>query len=86
MLCYDKETKQKIFGVLNDVPKSHSYYVEGEEEVNRVIHLLRAEANYDEEQRSANMEKVLKDWGLNRGLWLTEMRIKLKIDKIQPVK
>lgn len=48
--------------------------------------MLKSEANYDDEQRVANMEKVLKDWGLNKGLWLTEMRIKIKIDKIQVVK
>jgi hypothetical protein len=29
-----------------------------------------------EEQRQQQMEKVLKDWGINKGLWLTEMRIK----------
>lgn len=32
------------------------------------------------------MEKVLKEWGLNKGLWLTEMKIKQKIDKIIDLK
>ena len=39
-----------------------------------------------EDQRQANMEKVLKEWGVNKGIWLTEMRIKQKIDKIMPLK
>jgi hypothetical protein len=32
------------------------------------------------------MEKVLKAWGINKGVWLTEMRVKQKIDKIMPLK
>jgi hypothetical protein len=28
------------------------------------------------------MDKVCKEWGLNKGLWLTEMRINQKIDKL----
>lgn len=40
----------------------------------------------EEQQRQAHMERVLKEWGVNKGLWLTEMRVKQKIDKIQPLK
>ena len=29
-----------------------------------------------EDSRQAQMEKVLKEWGVNKGVWLTEMRIK----------
>jgi hypothetical protein len=29
-----------------------------------------------EDARQSHMEKVLKEWGINKGLWLTEMRIK----------
>ena len=76
LLCYDKETKEKVFGMINEVPKTYKHYIEGEEEVNRVIHLTKTEGPKDEDERQANMEKVLKDWGLNKGLWLTEMRIK----------
>jgi hypothetical protein len=39
-----------------------------------------------EDERQAQMERVCKDWGLNKGLWLTEMRIKQKIDKVQEIR
>ena len=29
-----------------------------------------------EDQRVEHMEKTLKAWGVNKGVWLTEMRIK----------
>lgn len=29
---------------------------------------------------------MLKEWGVNKGLWLTQMRVKQKIDKVQPFK
>lgn len=70
--------------MINDIPKSHKYYIEGEEDVNRVIHLVKDEAPNDD-QRHIQMEKVIKEWGLNKGLWLTELRIKQKIDKIQEI-
>lgn len=72
--------------MISEVPKASKYFIEGEEEVNRVVHLTKSQGPTEEDERHANMEKVLKDWGLNRGLWLTEMRIKQKIDKINEVK
>jgi hypothetical protein len=39
-----------------------------------------------EDEREKQMERVLKEWGVNKGLWLTEMRVKQKIDKIQELK
>lgn len=39
-----------------------------------------------EEQRVETMEKALKAWGVNKGVWLTEMRVKSKIEKVQPLK
>ena len=39
-----------------------------------------------EEQRLETMEKALKAWGVNKGVWLTEMRVKSKIEKVQSLK
>lgn len=83
-MCYDKETKARVFGMINEVPKSHNYFIEGEEDVNRVIHMTKGET-VGEDERQAHMERVCKEWGLNKGLWLTEMRIKQKIDKIAEI-
>ena len=85
LLCYDKETKDKVFGMIAETPKSHKFFVEGEEDVNRVIILTKSEPT-NEDLRQAQMEKVCKEWSLNKGLWLNEMRIKQKIDKIQEIK
>jgi spermidine synthase len=84
-LTYDNETKQEIFGLIAQTPKTHKFFIDGEEDVNRVIHLVKSEAPA-EDLRLIQMEKVCKEWGLNKGLWLTEMRIKQKIDKIQEIK
>lgn len=37
----------------------------------------------NEDDRHQYMEKLLKEWGINKGLWLSEMKMKNKIDKIQ---
>ena len=63
------------------MPSTHKYLVEGEEDVNKVILLTKggkgAKGNSTkEEDRQSHMEKVLKEWGVNKGVWLTEMRIK----------
>jgi LmbE family N-acetylglucosaminyl deacetylase len=49
--------------------------------VNKVIILTKgsksAKGNETpEDARQAHMEKVLKEWGVNKGIWLQEMRIK----------
>jgi hypothetical protein len=59
--------------------------------VNKVILLTKASKgakgnSTPEDEREKQMERVLKEWGVNKGLWLTEMRIKQKIDKIQDLK
>lgn len=82
LLCYDAETKSKVFGMIGETPNCNKYFIEGEEDVNRVIHLVK-NLPPNEDQRQHQMERVCKEWGLNKGLWLTEMRIKQKIDKIQ---
>jgi len=86
LLCYDKATKDEVFSLIAGVPKSNKYFIEGEEEVNRVIHLIKGDGPKEEDERHANMEKILKEFGLNKGLWLTEMRIKHKIERIEQVK
>lgn len=86
LLCYDKATKEQVFGLIQDVKNSHNYYIDGEEEVNRVVHLLKSQAPAEDDARVANMEKVLKDWNINKGLWLKEMRIQEKIMQIKEVK
>jgi hypothetical protein len=51
LLCYDKETKDQVFGMIQEVPKAYKYFIEGEEDVNRVVHLTRIEGpNEDERQ------------------------------------
>lgn len=85
VLSYDNDTKNEVFRLISEAPNTYKYYIEGEEEVNRVIQIVKSEAP-NEDQRQIQMEKVCKDWGLNKGLWLTEMRIKQKIDKIQEIK
>ena len=59
--------------------------------MNKVILLTKASKgakgnSTPEDEREKQMERVLKEWGVNKGLWLTEMRIKQKIDKIQDLK
>lgn len=80
-----------MYSSITSVPSANKYIIEGEEDVNKVIILTKgskgAKGNATpEDARQAHMEKVLKEWGVNKGLWLTEMRIKQKIDKIQELK
>lgn len=84
-LSYDTQTKNEIFSLIGATPRAYKYHIDGEEDVNRVIHILKQEAPA-EDLRLIQMEKVCKEWGLNKGLWLTEMRIKQKIDKVQEIK
>lgn len=75
MLCHDKDLLHKVYGMIKDVKKGNKYLIEGEEDVNKVI-IMTKNASTPEDQRHNHMEKVLKEWGINKGLWLTEMRIK----------
>jgi len=50
LLCYDNETRSNVFGMILETPKSFKYQIEGEEDVNRIIHLVKSEAP-NEEQR-----------------------------------
>jgi hypothetical protein len=91
LLTYDKETQDQVYSSIDRVQSANKYLIEGEEDVNKVIILTKAGKSAKgnstpEEERQANMEKVLKEWGVNKGIWLTEMRIKQKIDKIMPLK
>jgi hypothetical protein len=42
LLCYDNETREKVFGMISETPKSWKYQIEGEEDVNRIIHLVKS--------------------------------------------
>ncbi|MFN9905236.1 MAG: hypothetical protein ACK56F_03800 [bacterium] len=73
------------------MPRTNKYLIEGEEDMNKVIILTRGgkagkENSTPEDSRQSHMEKVLKEWGVNKGVWLTEMRIKQKIDKLRDLK
>ena len=91
LLLYDAETQDKVYESITSVPSSNKYLIEGEEDVNKVIILTKGgKAGKNnvtpEEQRQSHMEKVLKEWGVNKGVWLTEMRVKQKIEKVQLLK
>lgn len=63
------------------MPSTNKYLIEGEEDVNKVVILTKggkAGKNNQpaDEQRVETMEKALKAWGVNKGVWLTEMRVK----------
>jgi hypothetical protein len=82
LLCYDGETKEKVFEQIKALPSGvRKFVVEGEEDVNKVIILCKHDVP-SEEDRLSQMEKLLKEWGLNKGTWLTEMRVKEKIGKL----
>lgn len=81
LLFYDAQTQDDVYQSITSVPSANKYIIEGEEDVNKVIILTKsskgAKGNATpEDARQQHMEKVLKDWGINKGLWLTEMRIK----------
>ena len=81
LLFYDEQTKDEIYSSVTSVPSANKYLIEGEEDVNKVIILTKGGkagkgASTPEDQRLSHMEKVLKAWGVNKGVWLTEMRIK----------
>ncbi len=81
LLFYDDSTRDNVYSSITSVPSAHKYIIEGEEDVNKVIILTKSNKgakgnSTPEDHRQAHMEKVLKEWGINKGLWLTEMRIK----------
>jgi hypothetical protein len=81
LLFYDAQTQDDVYQSITSVPSANKYIIEGEEDVNKVIILTKsskgAKGNATpEDGRQQHMEKVLKDWGINKGLWLSEMRIK----------
>ena len=41
LLCKDKELQEKVFANIREVTKANKYLIEGEEDVNRVIHMQR---------------------------------------------
>ena len=80
-----------MYNSISNTPNTNKYLIEGEEDVNKVIILTKGgkagKANVTpEDVRQFHMEKVLKEWGVNKGLWLTEMRVKQKIDKVQELR
>lgn len=81
LLFYDSQTQDDVYKTITAVPSTHKYIIEGEEDVNKVIILTKgsksAKGNETpEDGRQAYMEKVLKEWKVNKGVWLQEMRIK----------
>jgi hypothetical protein len=81
LLFYDTPTQDDVYQSITSVPSTHKYIIEGEEDVNKVIILTKSSKgakgnSTPEDARQAHMEKVLKEWGVNKGVWLTEMRIK----------
>ena len=75
LLFYDSQTQDSVYKTITDVPSTHKYIIEGEEDVNKVIILTKASKGAKgnetpEDARQAHMEKVLKEWGVNKGLWL----------------
>lgn len=91
LLFYDSETQDDVYSSVTKVASTNKYIIEGEEDVNKVVIMTKSGKagkgnSPPEELRQAHMEKVLKEWGVNKGVWLTEMRIKQKIDKIQELK
>ena len=80
LLFYDAETQEDIYESITSVPNANKYIIEGEEDVNKVILLTRQTKKGSnatpEDLRQQQMERVIKEWGVNKGLWLTEMRIK----------
>lgn len=91
LLFYDQDTSNDAYNLINEVPRTNKYLIEGEEDMNKVIILTRGGKagkgnTTPEELRQQHMEKVLKEWGVNKGVWLTEMRIKQKIDKVRELK
>jgi hypothetical protein len=91
LLTYDQETQDDVYNSINQVASANKYLIEGEEDVNKVIIMTKGgkagKGNQTpEDLRHQHIERVLKEWGVNKGLWLTQMRIKQKIDKVQPFK
>ena len=91
LLFYDEATQNDVYKSITEVASTNKYLIEGEEDVNKVIILTKAGKSAKgnavaEDQRQGHMEKLLKEWGINKGLWLTEMRVKQKIDKLMPLR
>lgn len=84
MVCYDKETEDKAFEFIRDTEATSKFFIAGEEELNKVVYLSKAEA-VDENERVAYLEKLLKKWDINKGLWLSEMNVKQQIERIRKV-
>jgi hypothetical protein len=84
LLCYEKETLEKVFAEVRKVKTGSAVYMSGDEDLNKVVILSKSKmGNVDE--RLSSMEAVLKNFNLNKGLWLTEMKIKEHIIKIQDI-
>ena len=75
LLCMEKELLSLTYNKILSSSAEGKYLIEGEEDANKVIVLTRKQA-VSEDDRQTQMEKLLKEFGLNKGLWLTEMRIK----------
>lgn len=81
LVCYDKETLEKAFSLIREVDAAAKYYIAGEEELNKVVYLSKSPA-VDYSDRVSGLEKLLKKWDINKGLWLTEMKVQQQIDRI----
>lgn len=85
LLSQDTQLLNSVYSDVLSTSALGKYIIEGEEDANKVIVLTKSEA-VTEDQRHTAMDKFIKEYGINRGVWLTEMRIKQKIDQIQDVK
>ena len=84
LLCYDMETFDKAITLISSVKAESKLYIESESEMNRVVFLTKSKASpYDE--RVPNLEKLLKKWNCNKGIWFTENRVKEYIEKFKEI-
>ena len=71
---------------MQEVQSGAQYLVDGDEEINRVIAMVNGQVEVvEEEKRVKNMEAILKNWGIGKGMWMSEMKIKEQIDRIKPL-
>lgn len=85
IICYDKPLLEKAVELLKATAQDtvQMYFIHCESEMNYIIYFVKGEADF--EKRTENLSQIIKERGINKGIWLNEMEMGEMVPKIKPI-
>jgi ubiquinone/menaquinone biosynthesis C-methylase UbiE len=85
IICYDKKLLEQAVETLRaqESETVKLYFIHCESEMNYEIFFVKGQADF--ENREANLNAIIKERGINKGIWLNEMEMAEMVTKIKPI-